>query len=260
MHQYKFQIPKRSKELRGQVFSYLYENCDTITIESQDEIEPDRFLAFSHPFDNWVFDAIKNPNINFFHIDNGYLGNMRHKTPFYYRISYNSLQNTKVKDVSSSRINMLKLDDNVWNEDWNTKGDYNLLVMPNNSNIFKYLGQDYNTWRTDTIRHYDSLPERLIIREKEGKRRQRFQEVLPLMANAKKVITYHSMAVVEALCLGKPIKVLGQSAVQHWEDQKNFDRTPMLEHIAWSQFNRDEFSDGTAWHCTFEYQVDNVYV
>jgi predicted nuclease with RNAse H fold len=107
------------------------------------------------------------------------------------------------------------------------------------------------------VRHYDSLPEKLIIREKEGKRRQRFESILPLMTNAKKVITYHSMAVVEALCLGKRIEVLGQSAVQHWQGQFGFDRNEMLEHIAHSQFKRDEFASGLAWDITFKYQVEN---
>lgn len=256
MHHFKFQVPKRSKELRGQLFTYLYRKCDTITIDRPEDIDPNRYLAFSHPFDDWVFDAItNNPNLNFFHIDNGYVGNHRHKTPFYYRISYNSLQNTTPKSVPKSRLEYLELDDNLW-QDWNSKGDYNLLVMPNNSNIFKYLGQEYDTWRKETITYYNSLPTKLIIREKDGKRRQRFKEILPLMSNAKKVITYHSMAVVEALCLGKPIEVLGQSAVQHWQNQIDFDRTPMLEHIAWSQFSRNEFASGTAWKCTFDYQVE----
>ena len=77
-----------------------------------------------------------------------------------------------------------------------------------------------------------------------------------MMLRAKKVITYHSMAVVEALCLGKPIEVLGQSAVQHWQKQYGFDRTEMLEHIAYSQFKRDEFANGDAWAITFKYQVE----
>jgi hypothetical protein len=257
MQAYKFQIPARSKQLRGQLFGNLYSNYDTITIERPEEIQLDRYLAFSHPFDDWVFDTIsRDRRINFFHLDNGYIGNHKHKTPEYYRVSYNSLQNTKVrKPVGKSRIQNLEIDDNLW-KDWNQEGEYNLLVMPNNSNIFKYLGEDYSTWRTNTVRHYDSLSEKLIIREKEGKRRQRFQEILPMMLNAKKVITYHSMAVVEALCLGKPIEVLGQSAVQHWQGQFGFDRDPMLEHIAHSQFSRKEYEDGTAWEITFKYQVE----
>ena len=62
------------------------------------------------------------------------------------------------------------------------------------------------------------------------------------------------MAAVEALCLGKPIEVLGESAVQLWQNKTNFDRQEMLEHVAHSQFSRDVFADGTAWHVTMDYQ------
>ncbi len=257
MHPYKFQVPENSKNLRGQVFSYLYNNFDTITINSQDQIDPNRYLAFSHPFDDWVFDEIsKNKKLNFFHIDNGYIGNHLYKTPYYYRISYNSLQNTKPYPVSTSRISKLEIDNSLW-QDWNLKGKYNLLVMSQSSNIFKYLGKNYNTWREETIEKYNNLDVPLIIREKQGKRKQRFKEILPMIKEAKKVITYHSMAAVESLCLGTPVEILGQSAVQHWQNQTNFDRQEMLEHIAWSQFSRDEFANGTAWKCTFKYQVEN---
>ncbi len=258
MHQYKFQVPKNTRLVRGQVTAYLYRKYDCIDIESADEIDPDRILVFSHPFDDWVLEAItKNKSINFFHIDNGYLGNTRHKKPFYYRISYNSLQNKIVNPVPHSRIDKLEIDDYLW-QDWSPQGEYNLLVMPNESNIFKFLGQDYTTWRRDTIEYWDSRNEKLIIREKDGKRSQRFKEIIPLMKDAKKVITYNSMAAVEALCLGKEIKILGESAVEHWQGKTDFDRTEMLEHIAWSQYSRNEFGSGIAWECAFEYMVNNV--
>ena len=257
MRHYKFQVPENSRKLRGQLFTYLYRLCDVKTISGPEDIEKDRYLAFSHPFDDWIFDYIvKNKDLNFFHIDNGYIGNHRHKTPWHYRISYNSLQNTKVKQVSSSRINLLEIDDKLWSDDWNLDGDYNLIVLPNQSNIFKYLGEDYDTWKRQTLDHYQSLEVPWKVREKQGKRRKRYEEILPMMSKAKKVITYHSMAAVEALCLGKPIEILGQSAVQHWQNKTNFDRKEMLEHIAWSQFNRDEYTNGTAWDLTFEYQVN----
>lgn len=256
MHHFKFQVPINTKKVRGHITAYLYRKFDCITIESKDQIEDDRFLVFGHPFDNWVFEAInENKKLNFFHIDNGYLGNIRYKTPFYYRISYNSLQNTRVCKPPSSRIDKLELDEKVWDE-WSPNGDYNLLVMPNPSNIFKYLGEDYDTWRSSTIAHYENLDVPLVVREKEGKRRERFESIVPLIKNCKKVITYHSMAAVEALCLGKPIEILGQSAVQHWQGKINFDRNEMLEHVAWSQFSRNEFGAGIAWEKTFEYQVE----
>ena len=51
-------------------------------------------------------------------------------------------------------------------------------------------------------------------------------------------------------------EILGQSAVEHWQNQHGFDRKNMLEHIAWSQFSRTEYQDGTAWKCAFKYQVE----
>ena len=160
-------------------------------------------------------------SLNFFHIDNGYIGNHRYKRPEYYRISYNSLQNTIVRPVSDSRRHLLELDDRLWS-DWNLDGEYNLLVLPNDSNIFKYMGQDYQAWRDKTIKYYEGLDVPVIVRKKAGKRKQRWNEILPMIRKAKKVITYHSMAAVEALCLGKPIEILGQSAVQHWQNKTNF--------------------------------------
>ena len=97
-----------------------------------------------------------------------------------------------------------------------------------------------------------------LVRDKPGgraSRKERFQEILPLIQGSRKVITHHSMAAVEALCMGKPVEILGESAVQHWQNKSNFDRTDMLEHIAHSQFSRDEFRDGTAWKVTMEYQL-----
>ena len=126
MQHYKFQVPENSKLLRGQIFSFLYKHCDVKTITKSEEIEKDRYLAFSHPFDDWVFDAItKDKSINFFHIDNGYIGNHKHKRPMHYRISYNSLQNTVVRPVKESRRKLLELDDSLWGE-WNADGDYRI--------------------------------------------------------------------------------------------------------------------------------------
>ena len=39
MRHYKFQVPKNSKELRGQLFAYLYTFCDVKTISGPQEIE-----------------------------------------------------------------------------------------------------------------------------------------------------------------------------------------------------------------------------
>jgi hypothetical protein len=247
----KFQIPAESIRTRD-VFSYLLDNFDCKVISNEFDIDPARTLVFSHPFDNYLQDAIRKHNINFFYIDNGYIGNHRYKKPWYYRISYNCLQNTRVSTFSTSRIHTLELDDRWCN--WNLTGEYDLLVMPLPNKLFTWFGKDYDTWRENTLAQY---PDALVRDKPSGRasRQQRFKDILPLIRNSRKVITHHSMAAVEALCLGKPIEILGESAVQHWQNKTKFDRQEMLEHIAHSQFSRDEFADGTAWQVTLEYQL-----
>ena len=247
----KFQIPNESIRIREQLFPYLRKHYNCKIINSAEDIEANRTLVFSAPFDNYLQEAIKKHSINFFYIDNGYIGNHNYKKPWYYRISYNSLQNTRVGKFTQSRRHTLELDGR-W-ADWDSTGDYDLLVMPLPNKLFTWFGKDYDTWREQVLAEYPHA----LVRDKPGgraSRQQRFQDIVPLIQNSRKVITHHSMAAVEALCLGKPVEILGESAVQHWQDKTNFDRTDMLEHIAHSQFSRDEFANGTAWQVTMEYQ------
>ena len=252
----KLQIPAESIRIREQLFGYLLANYDCKIIKDSSDIEVERTLVFSAPFDNYLQQAIKQHSINFFYIDNGYIGNHNYKKPWYYRVSYNQLQNTRIGQFGNSRIHTLELDGRY--EDWNADGDYNLLVMPLPNKLFSWFGKDYEAWRVETIQHYENQDTYCKVRDKPGgraSRQERFRDILPLIRGAKKVITHHSMAAVEALCLGKPIEILGESAVEHWQNQTNFDRQEMLEHIAHSQFSRDEFADGTAWQVTMDYQL-----
>ena len=251
----KIQIPSESLRIREQLFPYLLKNYDCKIIQSKSDIETDRILITGAPFDTYLQQAIRKLKLNFFYIDNGYIGNHNYKKPWYYRISYNQLQNTRIGKFGKSRIHTLELNGRY--EDWNTNGDYNLLVMPLPNKLFSWFNKNYDKWRRETLEHYQSQDTYCVVRDKPGgraSRQQRFRDILPLIRGARKVITHHSMAAVEALCLGKPIEILGESAVQHWQNRTNFDRNEMLEHIAHSQFSRDEFIDGTAWSVTMQYQ------
>ena len=75
MPAYKFQVPANSKQLRGQLFIDLYRNYDTITIERPEEIQLNRFLAFSRPL--MIGCLMQYPKIDalIFSYDNGYIGN-----------------------------------------------------------------------------------------------------------------------------------------------------------------------------------------
>ena len=250
-----FQIPAETLLRRGQYFPYLLKNFDCIIVNNESEIDPNRTVVWGAPFDQYIHDAIKKLHLDYFYMDNGYIGNWNYKKPWYVRICYNNLQNAKLGTPGKSRIHTLELDRF---EDWNADGEYNLFMTPIDNKFFSWFGKDYDTWRKNTIWHYRDTGVPLVIRDKPGgraSRSMRFDELPDIMRKAKKVITHHSIGAVEAMCLGKPVEILGVSAVEHWQNQFGFDRTPMLEHIAHCQFSRDELEDGTAWKTTFEYQL-----
>ena len=252
----KFQIPEETTKRRGQYFPYLLKNFDCKIVKEKSDIEQDRIVVWGAPFDNYIHESIKEYKLDYFYMDNGYVGNWNYKKPWYVRICYNNLQNAKVGQPGKSRIHTLELD--KWYEDWNANGEYNLFMTPLDNKFFSWFGYNYDTWRADTIARYEALDVPLVIRDKPGGRAARslrFDELPELIRGARKVITHHSIGAVEAMLLGKPVEILGVSAVEHWQNQFGFDRTPMLEHIAHCQFSREELEDGTAWKTTFEYQL-----
>lgn len=254
----KFQITERCLNSRGQLFNFLQKNFDVKIISHADEVSLDRIFLICHPIDIWILDVVKKYNLNFFTFDNGYIGNHRYKKCNYYRISYNSFQNTTVKSVDYSRIDTLEIDNTIWRE-WNTSGDYELVVLPKKQHynkLFYFMDIDFPKWLDDSITFYKNRPDTIVRLKPLQKRKFRYNDIFDLISNSSKVITFHSMAAVEAICLGKPVQILGESVVSEWSNKDNVNRDEVLEHISWSQFSREEFDNGVAWDCTFKYQIN----
>lgn len=247
MQHYKFQILKSTEESRGYLLRFVKRNFDCKVV-TKDKIEQDRILIFSNPIIDG-FDVLKKyPELDYLYIDNGYLGNHLEKRPMYYRMSYNSLQNANIKPVPYSRSNTIQFK----TQPWSSKGDYNLLVCPGEkSPVWDYTNNNYHEWKERMVEKFDNLK----IREKTGPRFPRFKTLWEDIADAKRVIVYHSMTAVEAMMMGKEVHVSGHSAMELYSDKYNYNREPLIEHIAWSQFSREEFFDGTAWNLTYEYQM-----
>lgn len=247
MQHCKFQILQSSYNSRGHLCKYLIQKCNTIIVEPN-QIDPKRILVFSNPIVDGFEVLRKHPKLNYLYIDNGYIGNHLSKRPNYYRISYNCLQNSNIKKVPFSRLRTIQMDQSPWNKD----GDHDLIVCPNpTSAVWKFCGTDYQSWKNSMLEKYPHAK----IREKSGSRFPRFKTIFDDIRAARKVIVYHSMTAVEAMMLGKEVHVSGHSAIEKFSDKYNYNRDPVVDHISWSQFTRQEFDDGTAWKLTYEYQI-----
>ena len=208
---------------------------------------------------------------NFYYIDTGYFGNG--KTKLYHRITQNGLQfNLPIwKDCPDDRF--LKTDTVIYKE---TKGK-NVLLCPPSQKALTYWGIDLQEWLDSTIAEIKLHTDRpIVVREKQSRHLRVNVDTMEmaLANNVHCMVTYNSIAAVEALVLGKPVFTMGPNAA---EPLANTDLSkieePMMPvidrvrqlccNLAYNQFTPDEMVDGTAWsvlHDNYsrEIPVDNT--
>ena len=198
---------------------------------------------------------------NFYYIDTGYFGN--EKTKLYHRCVKNGLQfnlpiwgecpddrfmatGTQLRKKTSGR---------------------NILLCPPSQKALNYWDVNLETWilqTTEAIKQYTDRP--IVIREK-ANRQIRTNDDTMEMALSRDVhclVTYNSIAAVEALILGKPVFTMGPNAAGPLAntDLSRIER-PMMPvvdrvrqlccNLAYGQFTPAEMIDGTAWRTLQEF-------
>ena len=198
----------------------------------------------------------------FYYIDNGYFGNPKSKN--WFRIIKNHVHD--IRDIIKrpldrlERVTQLLDDDNDVPLEKFTTGR-KIIIAPPSPKSFSIWGIDYQTWIDSTINELKKHTDRPIELRFKRDRPARLAEDTMQQALSKDVhclITYNSVAAVEALMLGKPVMTLGPNAAQQLArhslaDIENLyiptedERMAWLAHLSYSQFTEDEFSNGTAW-------------
>ena len=198
---------------------------------------------------------------DFYYIDTGYFGN--EKTKLYHRIVKNGLQfNLPIwKDCPDDRF--MATSTQIRKK---TPGR-NILLCPPSQKALNYWDVNLETWilqTTETIKRYTDRP--IVIREK-ANRQIRTNDDTMEMALSRDVhclVTYNSIAAVEALILGKPVFTMGPNAAGPLAN-KELSRIeqPMMPvvdrvrqlccNLAYGQFTPAEMIDGTAWRLLQEF-------
>lgn len=235
------------------------------TFQKVNEIPDDYTLISIHyppwrsPYKDWI--AKGNNHIE---IDYGYWGldNPRRVTR---RITYNGSHNLKMKsNVPFSRLHTLN-EPKV--QDWKfNRGDNLLIIEPQEKIIFERTGQYLGEWREKILNSLSNIWDGPIKwrRKVGGKKQGRWTSYIDDLKESHAVIGERTMACVEAVMLGYPAYTIDHSAVSllmgdgisNIANPSFPDRTQWLEHIAWSQFHPNEFSNGIKVIEMFEqYQV-----
>lgn len=199
-------------------------------------------------------DACRAAGRDFYYIDTGYFGNGRKKT--YHRITKNNMQYLgEVKHRPRDRLQATG---------WQVRKfrpGANILLAPPSQKLLMCYDIELDRWLEETVAKIKLFTDReIIIRNKASRSVRQSTDTMEmaLERNVHCLVTFSSIAAVEAICLGKPAIVLGPSAAgpvcsHSLKDIENpfiptLDEVEeWLAHLAYCQFTEPEMRDGTAW-------------
>lgn len=199
-------------------------------------------------------DACRKAGRDYYYIDTGYFGNGRKKT--YHRITKNNMQYLgEVKHRPRDRLSATG---------WQVRKfrpGANILLAPPSQKLLMCYDIDLDRWLEDTVAQIKLFTDReIVIRSKASRSVRQSTDTMEmaLERNVHCLVTFSSIAAVEAICLGKPAIVLGPSAAapvcsRAVKDIENpyiptLDEVEeWLANLAYCQFTEAEMRDGTAW-------------
>ena len=198
---------------------------------------------------------------DFYYIDTGYFGN--EKTKLYHRCVKNGLQfNLPVwRDCPDDRF--LATGTQIRKK---TPGK-NILVCPPSQKALSYWAVNLQEWIESTTQEIAKHTDRpIVIREKQNRHIRTNDDTMEmaLQRDVHCMVTYNSIAAVEALILGKPVFTMGPNAAEPLAntDLKRLENPlmPVVDRVrdlccnlAYGQFTPAEMIDGTAWRLLQEF-------
>ena len=194
--------------------------------------------------------------LTWYNIDTGYLGNGHLK--HYHRISKGAYQNIEpILDRPSDRLDKIKYKINKRK----TLGS-RILVCPPSQKVMSIYGLTVDDWLASTTAEIKKHSNReIVIRVKDQNRKSRIVNDPIQVAfddDIFCVVTYNSIAALEAVMHGLPAFTLGPNAAEPLCNTNLVDiESPffpnkdevehVLRHLSYCQFTEAEYKDGTAW-------------
>jgi hypothetical protein len=229
----------------GKFISYE-EMCQNSTI-------PMCWAGFFRP--QWL-EICRKHNLKFYNLDSGYFGNKKTKTIV--RLSVNNFQNVDpIIDRPSDRWEQLNIDQ------YSFKQGSAIVIVPPDRKIVGTVGLgSEDQWIDETVCKIKNFTDRKIkIRKRPEPRADRvasntFKDFIK--DDTFCVVGYSSNALVEAAMHDIPVIALGHSATKslynyQLQDIEKIkpaylsDKQAWLNHLAYSQFTREELLSGLAW-------------
>ena len=199
---------------------------------------------------------------DFYYIDTGYFGNYG-KGKTYHRIVRNAMQYLgPIVDRPDDRF--ARTETRLRSFQSNKKRDRGsriLLCPPSEKAMRCGWGLDIQTWLDETVKTLRYYTDReIVIREKRVRTERVATDTIweALADDIYCLVTYNSIAAVEALIMGKPVFAMGPNAAHHLARTDLADiENPLMPddeevrrffcHLAYQQWTKAEMLNGTAW-------------
>ena len=208
----------------------------------------------------------------FYYLDNGYMGNLD-KKKYFYRVVKNNVQHTQIKDVPGDRFqNLVKFMPYMrygGKKDPKLQNGPILLVTPSEKPCAFY-GITRDDWVDSTIKEIKKYTDRPIVIRDKGLRFERVKDnTVAKQCEREKiyaVVTYQSMAALEALHYGIPAFTMAPSCVDSvankdlskiesptYPEHEEFIK--LLQYLSYCQFTTDELANGNAYRMIEELKL-----
>lgn len=225
-------------------------------INNETELDKDKHLIIIRGlWDKHIakLHELMNKGIPFITIDNGYFGRDPHFGEGYYRMTWNGYQQTKVYDRPSDRWNELHFPLLPWED--NPDGPV-ILCVPS-IQVGKLYGINPNVWIKLTSHKINKMlpKKKIIVRTKPvGNPTTYFKQFREAIQGAYAVVTFNSVAAIEAVCCGIPVVVdkcsaaapVGLTSIYQINTLVRPERDKWLNSLAYGQFNLNEMASGFA--------------
>lgn len=220
-----------------------------------------------------ITDHARSLGRDFYFIETGYLGNYRCPNnltgrKIYHRIVKNAMQHSTIMDVPQDRwIDLVKFNPDMRYKGWRRGGSRILVVLPTEK-PFQHYGENRTEWIKQVTKTLKKHTDREIVWRKKQSRGERTNDTIydAMADDIYAVVTYQSVAAVEAVQFGIPAFALAPTAAdpvgfKDLTQIENFDRPNedlvyrWLCSIAYSQFSLEECITGKAWQMVLENEL-----
>jgi hypothetical protein len=196
---------------------------------------------------------------DFYYMDTGYFGNGRWKT--WHRIVKNNLQHGDIVSRPSDRWERIKKKFKPW------QSGKTIVIAAPDEKPCKFYGIELQDWIDQTVATLQQHTDRpVVVRQRARLRIDRVQNntLEQALTNAHALVTFNSVAAVEAVFLGVPVFTLAPNAaapvgcqdLSQIENPYRPDQDKLHAwacHLAYGQFHNDELQNGTAARILFEH-------